>query len=260
MRNEGLSGIELDVSLTADLKLVVFHDLEFPATINSRNAVLPIPTVNRSDMCVPRLRRSASQGRFRDSLPLFVADDCPLLEDVLRSLTPATAGVVIELKYPTNRFLTHLGANPREDLVKSVLECLQSLVDSISERWIVISSFDPDIVWMVRASLSVHTNVTVVHNVWFGHENDENEDNTVDFTDSRNLLPSACLTQARLLSGGVALEAAYVLSPAFMSEFKASEDVPLLSYGAKNLAIQNLHSQTEISGFFIDNMHLIKEY
>jgi hypothetical protein len=55
-----LAGIELDVTMTADEKLVVYHDLHFPIKLGQNIREVAIPTLRYADMCRRKPQRSAS--------------------------------------------------------------------------------------------------------------------------------------------------------------------------------------------------------
>ena len=242
MKHEGLAGIELDVFLTHDEKLSVFHDLFHEANLNGRGVQLPVPSlVFKEDMCYEH--------------------NCPLLEDVIRGLEPANAGIVIELKYPTNdaiRSVPDLGKYSRTNLVERVLTCLELNGPYLAQRWIAVSSFDPDIVWLLHEALK-GTNVLVIHNTWLGHENDEDHETYGHFKDPRNQNPEVIARRAKDLNLGIAFAADYSMSVGFSASFKR-EILPLFSYGPENTVIGNLRSQKQIDAFFLDNMSLINEY
>ena len=262
MVGTNLAGIELDVLLTCDRKLVIYHDLQYPVSINGRMIPTPIAAIDYKDMQGPKLKRRVSdpiQGDGRE----YLFEDCPLLDSVLKQLSPELAGIVIELKFPTNGTITKfpaLGKFSRTDLVESVLNCLEENQDSIRNRWIVLSSFDPDIVYVInkclREGMSPH--VMVVHNTWFGHEDEPEEDDTVDFTDVRNRVPSITLIISKSMKTAIAVEAKYALSSDFSLYFEATAQIDILSYGADNMRELNIEKQNAIQGFFVDNMHLAR--
>jgi len=232
-----LAGIEMDVLLTADNKLVVYHDIEFP--VSNLGKSIPVCLLNYSELC--------------SDDPLTSP---PLLGDVLSSLPVSQSGIVLELKYVSNLFAQQ---NPdfsrytRSDLVNRVFDCLFEHHDFVQDRWIVFSSFDPDICLQLKNALT--DECVVVHNLWIGHEGEE--DNTVDFSDIRNrdwvaaVMHSKCL----LNSGGLAVEAAFALERG--KHF--GEGLPVLSYGQDNLMRRNIQTQSSMGvvGFFIDDMRLV---
>ena len=235
MQQRGVVGIELDVSLTADRKLVVFHDLE-------NGCGIPLCELTYNDLC--------TEGSETNP---------PLLEEVLRSLQPSTAGMVIELKYVSNSYAKRhpeFSKFTRQELVETVLDCLESNWEFMQSRWLILSSFDPDICLYLRTALS-RTNFFVVHNLWLGHEADD-EDNTVDFNDIRNHSWNASLAFSR--GQGLALEAGYALSETFESNRRSfpPHDTLLLTYGRANLQTDNIRTQIQrgVNAFFIDDMKL----
>ena len=251
MGQKGIIGIELDVSFTADKQLVVYHDLEFPAKLVMDNGNIvedfrvPLCSLNYASLC---------NGGKRDP---------PLLEQVMRSLHRDTAGIVIELKYVSNSYARkrpEFSKYTREDLVEAVLDCIQTNWQYVASRWIIFSSFDPDICLYLRKTLP-NTNAMIVHNLWLGHECDD-EDNTVDFNDVRNRSWKVALAQSS--RSGVALEADYVLSNKFLSDIKdtSSDSTLLLSYGRGNLQGENIEEQHKrgVGAFFIDDMKLADNY
>ena len=242
MTFEGVSGIELDVSLSKDSELVVYHDMFHPVALNGRSTKFPISSLMLAeDICAQ--------------------DPVPKLEDVLRRLEPVSAGIVIELKYPTNDAIRRnpdLGTFSRDELVQQVLQCLQQNAETVKDRWIVLSSFDPDVVWLLHEATN-QTNILVVFNTWFGHEEDTDRETFGHFKDPRNVNQTdafAMLTKFRL---GVAFEADYVLQKGLHPGFTSLEK-PLFSYGFANLSVLNLKQQKQISAFFIDDMSLINIY
>lgn len=255
-----LAGIELDVTMTADEKLVVYHDLHFPIKVGQNIREVAIPTLRYADLCRRKFERSGSDADIHIERPCILEEDCPLLETVLRKLRPLSAGIVIELKYPTNNTIRNcpdLGKFSREHLVKKVLDCLKTHQDNLRERWVILSSFDPDIVWMLSVALAAESpDITIVHNCWFGNEN-ELEDNTVDFSDSRNRSPKAAIGHCQKIRGGLALEATYILSDGFSTQFTDAPSLRLLSYGSGNLRMENIHAQFGIGAFFIDDIDII---
>ena len=245
MKHDRLAGIELHVMLTQDGKLAVFHDMLYPVNINHRNAKLPI-----SSLLYDRDMSSDSPQ-----------DQVPLLEDVLRNLDPPTAGIVIEIKYPTNdaiRMHPGLGKYSRSKLVTSVLDTLVKFQKFIADRWLVLSSFDPDIVWLLSDALR-GSPILLLHNVWFGHEDQADGESLGHFKDTRNGDPGIAVSQARLLDTGMAFEADYVLTHAFREHFSESS-LPMFSYGSMNLDLNNLRKQIDMHAFFIDNMDLLERF
>lgn len=256
-----LAGIELDVMMTADEKLVIYHDLHFPVKIRGQTRPVAIPTLRYADMCRRKLQRSLSNP---DNTELFssciIEEDCPLLETVLKKLQPPSAGIVIEIKYPTNKTIREcpdLGKFSRSILVHRVIDCLKRNEDFVKQRWIALSSFDPDIVWMLGLALShASPNILVLQNCWFGNEH-ESEDNTVDFSDARNRLPEAAIRQCRIFKGGIALEASFVLSDTFPEVDSLAKEIPIFSYGRENLNIEHIKRQDRTDAFFVDDIQLI---
>jgi len=237
MTHAGIAGIELDVSLTADGELAVFHDLTYPASVNGKSSKLPVASLT-----------------YREHMRMT---ETPTLEQVLLSLVPRNAGIVIELKYPTNdaiRKWPDLGKYSRSQFVARVLQCLTNNAERIRDRWIVLSSFDPDITWILSRALQGSA-ALVVHNVWFGHEADVDQECLGHFSDTRNAHAKAALEQARLLGTGLAFEADYALSPGFGPEF-AGTSIRMFSYGRANLDHEALVSQERIDAFFIDDMNI----
>ena len=250
MRHKGVIGIELDVSFTADRKLVVYHDLEWSGKLAPNgstcltNHKTPICSLTHDNMCVDTDDRNP-----------------PLLEDVLRSLEPSSAGIVIELKYVSNSYARNhpeFSKFTREELVDAVLDCVEANWQYVSTRWLVFSSFDPDICLYLHTALA-QTNALIVHNLWLGHENDE-EDNTVDFNDIRNRSWEAALLQSG--GNGVALEASFVLSHNFPPDLNRTtlDNTLVFSYGRANLKSVNIQAQLQrgVHAFFIDDMTLAK--
>ena len=245
MKHERVAGIELDVMLTADGQLAIFHDMLYPVTLNDSKTKLPISSL------------LYERDIARETGEKYVYDRAPTLGEVLSELRPDNAGIVIEIKYPTNdaiRMLPDLGKYSRTELVRKVIQSLIENQDSIRDRWIVVSSFDPDIVWVLCDALR-ETRILVLHNVWFGHENDEDHETLGHFKDTRNLDPAVALAQATLLNTGLAFEADYVLADYFNENF-SDTSIPMFSYGSSNLKLKNLRDQKRISAFFIDDMNL----
>lgn len=258
-RGSNLTGIELDVMLTRDRKLVVFHDLEYPLQVGTETRLLPVASLDYHQMLRRPLKRRRSSPVAEDKLE-FLLDNPPLLDQVIHDLYPAHSGIVIEIKYPTNdtiRKITGLAQTTRYELISAVLECLNKNRNALQHRWIVLSSFDPDIVAVLRGCV-VESNILIVHNTWFGHEDDQVEDDTVDFKDVRNRLPAVSIRQARKFGAGIALEAGYALGLDFTEKFASVDDIPLFSYGSENMSLENIKRQRKISGFFIDNLNVIK--
>jgi glycerophosphoryl diester phosphodiesterase len=239
MLTQAVSGVELDVMLTRDKQLVVYHDLEYPVSIRPEkartysNVSSPVALIRYEEMC---------QGDHEF--------DPPLLSHVLKELNPSHAGIVIEIKYPSNSFIKEhgeFGIYTRSTLVDAVLDCLNKNRQYIQNRWIIFSSFDPDICMHLRCVL--FDSCMVVHNLWLGHE----EDCTVDFSDIRNREWSAAVKMAS--DGmGIAIEAEYALN----CRREDLQGLVIFSYGENNLNVQNIEYQKLIGvfGFFIDNMEL----
>ena len=251
-----LAGVELDVLLTRDNKLVVYHDLEYP--VEPQRKPTPVSSLEYARFCRTKFNRSTSLPSEAEGTE-FVAEDCPLLGSVLRGLEPANAGIVIELKYPTNdaiRRTPALGAHTRCELVHAVLECVAQNRQYVENRWIVFSSFDPDIVVMLASCLQQggSQNALVLHNTWFGHQDDEVEDDTVDFTDVRNRIPTAAIEQAQRFGTGLGLEASYVIGEGVDAMIRQGCPVPLFTYGYANTIAANITKQANVSGFFVDNI------
>lgn len=258
-RGSNLTGIELDVMLTRDRKLVVFHDLEYPVQLGTVTRLLPVASLDYHQMLRRPLTRHRSFPVKEDKLE-FLLENPPLLDKVIHDLYPADSGIVIEIKYPTNdtiRKISGLAQTTRYELISAVLECLKKNRNALQHRWIVLSSFDPDIVAVLRACV-LESNILILHNTWFGHDDDQVEDDTVDFKDVRNRLPAVSIRQARKFGAGIALEAGYALGPDFTDQFASVDDVPLFSYGSDNMSLENIKRQKKISGFFIDNPYVIK--
>lgn len=241
-KQKGISGIELDVFLTNDEKLSVFHDMFHEANLNGCRLRLPVTTLRfREDMC--------HEHR------------CPLLEDVIRGLEPATAGIVIELKYPTNdviKTVPDLGKYTRTHFVNRVLACLESNHLHLKERWIAVSSFDPDIVWLLHEALK-DTNVLVIHNTWLGHEIEEDNETYGHFADPRSRCPEEIARRAVSLNLGLAFAADYSMSENFSAHF-AQKNLLLFSYGSENMHLAHVRNQRHIDAFFLDDISLINQY
>ena len=245
-----LDGVELDVLLTKDGQLVIYHDLEYPIKVGNSVKNIPIADLEYSDMLRQRVQRQVSADGSSLDHSGYVWDDIPLLETVLRSLDPEV-GIVVELKYPTNETIRKnpsFGRYTRTELVEAVLTEIEK---SVTRKWIVMSSFDPDICMQLSK-----TPFLVVHNVWFGHEGIT--DNTVDFSDIRNSDCDAAVMQARMIQGGIAFEAEYALKHCL--DTKKFNNVPLLSYGKDNLHIDNVRMQiaSNFWGIFVDGLKIIK--
>jgi glycerophosphoryl diester phosphodiesterase len=185
----------------------------------------------------------------------------PTLEEVLRKLEPVSAGIVIELKYPTNDAIRNnpdLGTFSRDKLVHKVFQCLQENARYIEERWIVVSSFDPDIVWLLHEATK-HTNILVVFNTWFGHEHDTDRETFGHFKDPRNVSQTDAIAMLTKFGLGVAFEADHVLQKELHPGFTTLKK-PLFSYGLANTRIDHIKHQKVINAFFIDNMGIINIY
>ena len=239
MTTPGIAGVELDVSLTLDRKLVVYHDIE-KAHGGTKTPI----------SCLSYASASSMDGM-----------GSPILAEVLRSLIPSTAGIVIELKFVSNAFARkhpEYTKYTRGDLVEAVLDCLEANWEHVEPRWIALSSFDPDICLYLRKALP-HTNALIVHNMWLGHESDK-EDNTVDFTDARNRIWQHSFQQY----DGLALEAAYILSDKYDIDKSdpSSGNRLVFSYGRGNLKKNNINEQYRrgVSAFFIDDMNLTNQF
>jgi glycerophosphoryl diester phosphodiesterase len=242
MTFEGVAGIELDVSLSKDSELVVYHDMFHPVSLNGRSTKLPISSLMLAE-------------DIRVKFPV------PTLEEVLRKLEPVSAGIVIELKYPTNDAIRNnpdLGTFSRDKLVHKVFQCLQENARYIEERWIVVSSFDPDIVWLLHEATK-HTNILVVFNTWFGHEHDTDRETFGHFKDPRNVSQTDAIAMLTKFGLGVAFEADHVLQKELHPGFTTLKK-PLFSYGLANTRIDHIKHQKVINAFFIDNMGIINIY
>ena len=255
-----ISGIELDVLLTRDNQLVVYHDLEFPVMIQAENAsestrLHPIADLDYADLCHSKLTKQVSFDGLesQDAKLPYLTEDLPLLKDVLKGLKQVNAGIVIEIKYPTNLAICNnpaLGRFTRNQLVQSVLDCLDQHRSYIAERWIIISSFDPDICLTLWESLERDSqNLLIVHNISM------TEDSTVDFTDVRNFSPAGSALQAKKIDGGIAMEAHQVLRGD-----SNGIDVPILSYGKENMKRNLVRQQLDMNvlGIFADRFDMIK--
>jgi glycerophosphoryl diester phosphodiesterase len=263
VRYPALDGVELDVSLTKDNKLVVYHDIEYPVEIfpeggQRQSTRIPICLLDYQSM-----RKSRSVTEQSESL--FVSEDPPLLGTVLQSLDPRVRGVVIELKYASNSYAkkhpSYMGSS-RAQLVEKVMECLDTNWGAnLERRWIVLSSFDPDICLMLSEAVKCSTSIAVVHNTWFGHETEE-EDNTVDFSDVRNSDPGTAVEQALQIHSGIALEAGWVVGSTFPDIKHVFNGTKLSTYGKANLRKDAISEQMKrgVEVFFIDDLDLVNEF
>ena len=86
--DEGAHAIELDARLTADRKVVVFHDARLSRTTNGTGRV--------SDASAAALRQHSAGGWFSEE---FADERVPFLEEVLELAAGESAGVNVELKF-----------------------------------------------------------------------------------------------------------------------------------------------------------------
>lgn len=123
---QGADGIELDVHLTKDGKVVVIHDDTIDRVSNGRGAV--------KDMTLRQLRKYS----FNNGMKEYGDVKIPLLKDVLELVKPTNLVINIELK-PS-------GKN-NQKLVEKVLRQVEKA--GMEDR-VIYSSFDHDAVRMIH--------------------------------------------------------------------------------------------------------------
>ncbi len=122
----GADGIELDVQLTRDDKIVVIHDLTLEATTNGRGRV--------SDQTLAELKRLDAGSWFG---PVFATQQIPTLQEVVEAVGHK---LLLNIELKTAR----LGDDGLANAVVRLLE-ENHLLDRV-----VVSSFNPLAVWRVR--------------------------------------------------------------------------------------------------------------
>jgi len=100
---QGCDGIELDIHLSADRRVIVCHDATIDRTTNGTGAIL--------DMTAAQLQQYDAGSWFGES---FAGERLPLLDEVL-DLVSASIGINIEIK-----------CYQHPDVIGTVLELLQS--------------------------------------------------------------------------------------------------------------------------------------
>ena len=85
--NYAIDGIELDVHMTKDGRVVVIHDEKVNRTTNGKGYV--------KDMTLEEIRDLDAGSKFN---PLFKGEKIPLLEEVMKLLEPTNLKLNIELK------------------------------------------------------------------------------------------------------------------------------------------------------------------
>jgi glycerophosphoryl diester phosphodiesterase len=131
---QGAEGIELDVQLTADGKLVVIHDETLDRTTTGRGPVADHP--------YDRIRRyDASYG-----FDAYSGEPVPLLSEVLDLLQPASLELNIELKN---------GILPNEGMEEAAVRMVREYG---MERQVVFSSFNHySVVKLLRLAPEIET-------------------------------------------------------------------------------------------------------
>lgn len=198
-----VSGVEFDVQILADGKLVVYHDLDFA---NKQLAELTLDEV-KDVVCE--------------------------LKPVLSALTPLKKAVICELKYPPLNSQVWRANRSRAEMAEAVIgELTNSGIKDI-----YISSFDPEILVEVHKVLKRLStdNIRVIFNCWFGHEEDGWEDH--DFQDLRNRDPLTALDFAKSLARTapvLVLETSWLLLNRWFMQRACREGVQIFTYGKGN--------------------------
>lgn len=124
----GAKGIEIDVHLSKDKKVVVIHDFRIDRTTGNKGLV--------SEITFAELRKCNASKGFEDAFP---DEKIPSLEEVL-NLTKGKAILYIELKK---------GRTFYPGLEERVLQCIYS---QKAEGWCVLHSFHPAILFRINRS------------------------------------------------------------------------------------------------------------
>jgi len=132
---QGADGVELDVQLTKDGKLVVIHDFTVDGTTDGKGAV--------KDLTFDEIRRLDAGVRFDDK---FRGTRIPTLEEVF-ALMGGTALVNVEIKAPFQK-----GTDPEstDGVERAVADCV--LAAGMENR-VIVSSFNPLTLRRFRAAL-----------------------------------------------------------------------------------------------------------
>lgn len=122
---QGADGVELDVQLTKDGKLVVIHDFTVDGTTDGKGAV--------KDLTFDEIRSLDAGIRFHER---FRGTRIPTLGEVF-ALMGGKALVNVEIKAPFQR-----GTDPEftDGVEKAVADCV---LDAGMEKRVIISSFNP---------------------------------------------------------------------------------------------------------------------
>ena len=122
----GLDGVELDMQLSKDKQVVIFHDFDLARVTNGAGAV--------NEKTLSELKELDVGSKFSDK---FVGERIPTFEEVLR-LTSGKMILVSELKANT------LKSNGLEEIVVEIIRKHDAF------DWVVIGSFNPVALWRIK--------------------------------------------------------------------------------------------------------------
>jgi len=147
--------IELDVWLSRDKKVVVFHDEDFARMADGDNRILCETNYEDFPAISPPLRQSERIHKYQD----YQWKKIPLLEDVLQ-ITPDNTNVIIEFKQDSDFLI--------DEVLKIVDRCNKrdsifwfSLVEKINKKLRLKDSHIPNIV-------SVNGMLRILFSYYFG--------------------------------------------------------------------------------------------
>lgn len=146
----GAQLVEFDVHLTSDLVPVIYHDFSTHIRDNS----IPIHSLSYGKFIEMGKRAVVKTTSLEDlkqyTSPLGpIHDDFPTLREVLQKV-PINTGFNVEIKYPIDDEVQRYDVHPVNR--NTYLDCiLWEIYEHAKDRFIVFSSFDPDICSMLMA-------------------------------------------------------------------------------------------------------------
>jgi len=246
----GAQLVEFDVHLTSDLVPVIYHDF----TTHLGESEMPIHSMTYEKFCKLGKRDVSRSTSWEDlkrspseTQPIY--DFFPTLRQTLQRV-PQNIGFNVEIKYPVADEIQKYNLRPVNRNI--YLDCiLWEIYEHAKDRFIVFSSFDPEICLMLAAK-QPHYPVFFLTQL-----------GTVIRSDPRSNSPEASIDFALSTGlGGLVCPAKHLIeNPDVIQKIKAS-GLRVCTWGAENNVPTNVHIQKKagVDGVIVDHVAYIAKH
>lgn len=252
----GAQLVEFDVHLTSDLVPVIYHDF----LTHTQESDMPIHSMTYERFCKMGKRVVSRSTSLEDikkrpllsdtSSSMAIHDSYPTLRETLEKVPP-NIGFNVEIKYPVEDEIVKHNLRPVNRNI--YLDCiLWEIYEHAKDRFIVFSSFDPEICLMLAAK-QPHYPVFFLTQL-----------GTVIRSDPRSNSVEASIEFAKSADlAGLVCPAKYLVSnPDVITKIKSS-GLRLCTWGAENNDPKHVHLQKKmgVDGIIADHIgHIAKHW